>query len=51
MIVSRLWRAAGLVLAKNSSQTLIICFESLAFWSSSSVLTDKGRAELEARQP
>jgi hypothetical protein len=30
---------------------LILCFESLEFWSSSSVLTDKGRAELEAHQP
>jgi hypothetical protein len=30
---------------------LILCFESLEFWSSSSVLTDKGRAELESRQP
>jgi hypothetical protein len=30
---------------------LILCFESLEFWSSSSVLTDKGRADLESRQP
>ncbi|ROO60439.1 hypothetical protein EDC02_2310 [Micromonospora sp. Llam0] len=30
---------------------LILCFESLEFWSSSATLTDRGRAELEPRQP
>jgi hypothetical protein len=33
------------------NEGLILCFESLAFWSSSATLTDKGRAELESRQP
>ncbi len=30
---------------------LILCFESLEFWSSSATLTDRGRAELASRQP
>ncbi|MFI9644558.1 hypothetical protein ACIG87_31695 [Micromonospora sp. NPDC051925] len=33
------------------NEGLILCFESLEFWSSSATLTDRGRAELERRQP
>lgn len=33
------------------NEDLILCFESLEFWSSSATLTDKGRADLESRQP
>lgn len=33
------------------NEGLILCFESLEFWSSSATLTDKGRADLESRQP
>jgi hypothetical protein len=33
------------------NEGLILCFESMEFWSSSATLTDKGRAELESRQP
>ena len=33
------------------NEGLVLCFESLDFWSSSATLTDQGRAELESRQP